>query len=775
MDSAVTGTLGVDLGTSNSLMAYCGPGKSPVALKPADTPSGYNYPSYVSFGPKGEPELAGYRAKHRYGDGTGWTVRHVKRLVGRPHSAVERDMQGGERFLAEFRERLEAAEDGSCQIAVPLGNGSCASITVTDVVRFLLQNILDEAAKKAPDKVERVLVTVPAGFSDNQRQATHAATKLAAERALPGAQVLAPVEEPLAAALAYGLPKQDATIMVVDMGAGTTDIVVARLEWSQDGPALTTSCLACDDALGGLDMDMAILEELYRRDDERRADSSGAVDGPSLREFISEADGSQLGRLLTQIEEAKIAASLGGAGAVVTVLTMQNGASVTRKVINEQFSVSELGEVICRDQIDRCVALVNKAIREQAGGDSEGDMAAVVRSIDHVLPVGGPMAMQPLRDAIAEVFSQNPEAVTHLVELDPNTMKHECAVGLGAAMYGASLRGKRPGPQDVYITGHSSVVPYDISLFIRHDGGHVVMNRGEPYIGRAEAHTTVTLEGRTTLLVLSHPANEENWADASIRAHPVSVPDKRDVRVEFLWDTRGLELRLPELQTSFPVVESYSTFSEHMSGAFTEFLQVCQDASDVAASLRSLIVGHIAAELGLPADLVDDKIDEIRMRIPEVAEDLDLCEELLNKPDILAQAEAITTADEHLDVGELKVIYDSGYFTVREQLAVERGVPEPVTRLVKAHFNWQRTPFNIAELGLYILGKCDECSHSSAATMRANSLLQALVSAPDPQTDSDLRMSLGVVASELQARGHISAQEAAGYAGAIGHARSLNQ
>src|SRR5207302_335412 len=263
--------IGIDLGTTNSAMAYM-EGGEPTIIPNAE--GGRITPSVVAFTKNGE-RLVGQVAKRQSITNPENTIYSVKRLMGRRFSDPE-----VQRTVKMVPYKIEQASNGGVEIV--LGNGK--KLTPPEVSAMILQKLKTDAEAYLGDKVTQAVITVPAYFDDQQRQATKDAGQIA------GLEVLRIINEPTAASLAYGLDKKkDEIIAVYDLGGGTFDISVLQLGEGVFEVKATNG----DTHLGGDDFDQRVIDWLI---DEFKKDQ-----GIDLRN-----DRQALQRLKEAAEKAKI-------------------------------------------------------------------------------------------------------------------------------------------------------------------------------------------------------------------------------------------------------------------------------------------------------------------------------------------------------------------------------------------------------------------------------------------------------------------------------------
>jgi molecular chaperone HscA len=361
--------IGIDLGTTNSIVAYVSD-QRPVALTTCD--GGPLLPSVVHFGDDGTV-IVGRSAKAYATREPERTLASVKRFMGKSADDAETKLLGAYRFAkAESeRDRRVVRFDTGARVVTPVE---------------VAAEILKSLAKSAVDQLRRVggaVVTVPAYFDDAQRQATRDAGRLA------GLEVLRLLNEPTAAALAYGLERRkNGTFAVYDLGGGTFDVTILSLE---DGVFQVRST-GGDSALGGDDMDRALAEKLLL--------AIGATE-PALRtpEVVSLA--------LAAAREAKHA--LTDAEKTSVTLPARGGSDLTISVERQ-----ELDELIL-PLLERTGRACRRALR---------DARIEAGQLDGVILVGGATRVPRVRSYVAELFGR--EA---LADIDP-----ELVVAYGAAL-----------------------------------------------------------------------------------------------------------------------------------------------------------------------------------------------------------------------------------------------------------------------------------------------------------------------------------------------------
>jgi len=374
--------LGIDLGTTNSCMAAVLDGQ------PTVLPNRQGYrttPSMVAVG-RGGKKLVGQLAKRQQVTNPYNTVYATKRLIGRRFSAPE-VKRAGQRYPYKIVEGPRET------VRIELGG---RLYSPEEVAGEVLASLKHDAEEYLGIKVERAVITVPAFFNDNQRQATKDAGRLA------GIDVLRIINEPTAAAMAYGLThREPQTVAIYDLGGGTFDISILRLNKNVFEVLSTTG----DTYLGGEDIDLKLLEELLQQ--------FFARTGKNLGE-----DRLALQRLKTGAEDAKIGLSFEQAAVINLPFIAQNEQGEPIH-FEETVSREEL-EDFSRSLLGRTMHITEKAL-DLCGLSPE--------QIDHVILVGGQTRMPQVHRRLAEFFGKTPRK-----GINPDEV-----VALGAALQASAL------------------------------------------------------------------------------------------------------------------------------------------------------------------------------------------------------------------------------------------------------------------------------------------------------------------------------------------------
>jgi molecular chaperone DnaK len=375
--------IGIDLGTTNSCVAVMD-GDSPQVVTNAE--GARTTPSMVAYTDQGE-KLVGQVAKRQAVTNPERTIYAAKRLIGRPFEAEEVD-----RFNATSPFPIEASENGGAWIRVE--EELCPPQEIAGIV---LAKMRDTAADFLGEPATDAVITVPAYFNDAQRQATKDAGKIA------GLNVLRIINEPTAAALAYGLGEQEGkTVAVFDLGGGTFDISILEIG---DGVFEVKSTNG-DTYLGGEDFDQRIVDHLMETfESETGIDLKGdAMALQRLKEAAERAKHELSSSPTTELNLPFIAADDEGPKHLNLVLTR------------------EKLEVLVADLIERLVGPCETALEDAEVGKEE---------IDEVILVGGMTRMPRIEEKVSEIFGRAPDK-----SVNPDEV-----VAVGAAIQGGVLRG----------------------------------------------------------------------------------------------------------------------------------------------------------------------------------------------------------------------------------------------------------------------------------------------------------------------------------------------
>ncbi len=375
-------TIGIDLGTTNSCMAVL-EGGEPTVIENAE--GGRTTPSVVAFAPSGE-RLVGTVAKRQAVTNPQNTVFSIKRFMGRKEAEVRE-----EEAIVPYK--VVAGPNGDARV-----EAGGAQHSPPEISAMILQKLKTDAEAYLGEAVDAAVITVPAYFNDDQRQATKDAGRIA------GLDVKRIINEPTAASLAYGLDKEsDQTILVFDLGGGTFDVSVLEIG---DG-VFEVKSTAGDNHLGGDNFDKAIVDWLvaeFRK--------SQGID--------LSADPMALQRLYEAAEKAKIELS-------TTQETQINLPFITAdasgpKHLDTRLTRAKLSE-LTSELLDRVVAPVRQALDD---AKSKG-----VKDVDHVVLVGGMTRMPAVQEKVKELTGSEPHRGVNPDEV----------VAVGAAIQAGVLAG----------------------------------------------------------------------------------------------------------------------------------------------------------------------------------------------------------------------------------------------------------------------------------------------------------------------------------------------
>jgi molecular chaperone DnaK len=375
-------TIGIDLGTTNSCMAVL-EGGEPTVIENAE--GGRTTPSVVAFTASGE-RLVGTIAKRQAVTNPQNTVFSIKRFMGRKESEV-----GEEESIVPYK--VIAGKNGDARV-----EAGGEEYSPPEISAMILQKLKADAEAYLGESVDSAVITVPAYFNDDQRQATKDAGKIA------GLDVKRIINEPTAASLAYGLDKEsDQTILVFDLGGGTFDVSVLEIG---DG-VFEVKSTAGDNHLGGDNFDKAIVDWLV-------------TEFKKAQGIDLQSDPMALQRLYEAAEKAKIELS-------TTQETQINLPFVTAdqsgpKHLDMRLTRSKMAE-LTGPLLDRVVAPVRQAL-----ADAKDKGAA---AIDHVVLVGGMTRMPAVQEKVKELTGKDPHRGVNPDEV----------VAVGAAIQAGVLAG----------------------------------------------------------------------------------------------------------------------------------------------------------------------------------------------------------------------------------------------------------------------------------------------------------------------------------------------
>jgi molecular chaperone DnaK len=565
-------TVGIDLGTTNSLVAYFDPqAKRPVCIA---GPYGSTLcPSVVSLDADGNV-VVGEPARRRLVTQPARTIYSVKRLMGRGVKDVEQELK-----LFPFRLASSAAN----VIRVELGE---KVFTPPEISAFILRELRNWAEAFFGEPVERAVITVPAYFNDAQRQATKDAGKIA------GLEVLRLVNEPTAAALAYGLHEQQrGKVAVYDLGGGTFDISVLKLIATAEGDIYQVLSTNGDTHLGGDDIDNLFLSHLLEDIvDLHNLDLSGKPElVQELRKTFIEAK-----HRLSRDESATVRFPLPDRSVYQT--------AITREAFEEW-----IRPIVARTMGPVRLALADARLKPQ--------------QMDEVVLVGGTTRTPLVRRTVEEFFGRAPH-----VDLNPDEV-----VALGAAVQA-----------NILDRGVSNMLLLDVtplSLGIETYGGAVakIIPRNSTIPASAQELYTTGVDNQTGIDIHVLQGERELARDCrSLARFTLKVPPAPAglprIEVKFLIDANGIlqvaarDVRTGE-QHSLEVQPSYGISDSEIERMLEESIEYAEqdfaerqaiEARTEAESVLAATAKAMAGEAGRA--LPDHERDKIEAAVASVRE-----------------------------------------------------------------------------------------------------------------------------------------------------------
>jgi len=611
--------VGIDLGTTNSLVAYI----EPQTGQPKCIPGPYGdtlCPSIVSLDADGSV-IVGEAARRRLLTQPERTIYSVKRLMGRGPADVLSE-------LKLFPFRIDPSSESV--IRVKLGE---RVFTPPEISAFILRELKSWAENHFGEAVDRAVITVPAYFNDAQRQATKDAGKIA------GLEVLRLVNEPTAAALAYGLHEKPAAaggrVAVYDLGGGTFDISVLKLISTGDGDIYQVLSTNGDTHLGGDDIDNLLQSFVHEQ---------------ILQE--DQIDFSPHAELAQELRKALIAMKhqLSASESATLRFLLPSGAVFVREFTRGEF------EALIRPIVDRTMGPVKQALADAQLNPAD---------IDEVVLVGGTTRTPLIRRTVQEIFGRKPHT-----ELNPDEV-----VALGAAVQANILE-----------RGVSNMLLLDVtplSLGIETYGGAVakIIPRNSTIPASAQELYTTGVDNQTGIEIHVLQGERELAKDCrslarftlKVQPAPAGLPR---IEVKFLIDANGiLQVAAKDLRTgeqhSIEVQPSYGISGNEIERMLEESIEYAeQDFAErqwiearteaetvlnattkaLANSLSGTLPGEERARIDAAIAALRDAVDGkdyrlIRKRVDELNRETEHLAELLMNTAVSAALEGRKLAE----------------------------------------------------------------------------------------------------------------------------------
>ncbi len=490
--------IGIDLGTTNSVVAVAGERGAEVI---ADEQGRTLHPSVVSFRKNGEVVVGRDAMARRHADPR-HTIFSAKRLIGQSYrNPVVR------LALSTLPYQTEEGENEQTMIVV-----RGRRYSVPEISGYVLGHLKACAERYLGRQVSRAVITVPANFTDSQRQATKQAGELA------GLNVLRILNEPTAAALAYGFGRAlDTTLAIYDLGGGTFDVTVLRIRDS----IFEVLATGGDSFLGGNDFDRALIDDLA---------------GELLRQTHFDIRNEPAGwsRLLTACEQIKCRLSdeEAVAGTIHGLGTGPGGADISLDFERHRGQFDGLIEPYVERTITACQEVITAA-------------GVTLSELSELLLVGGATRVPLVRERVARYFGREPQA-----RLNPDeTVAYGAAIQAAALTYGAADPGR-------FYTLLLDVCPRGLGIATAGGFNEIIIDKNTPIPVERTRRFTTSKDGQTDVAIRVSQGESKMFGDneplgvLSLRGIPPRPRGESSIEVTFTIDESGiLSVRARDEQT----------------------------------------------------------------------------------------------------------------------------------------------------------------------------------------------------------------------------------